>query len=799
MPLLMEPGAVGITQRHPDFLRPLSVVPGRQRWAVGAVRGRPALARLVETELGRTPGIEHVRANPVTGRVLFRHDRAKSPRQAARLLGVAVRRALTDLRTSLALPPSGPRDPRLPEAHAPGAHQLRTAPGTRSLQPAVEAEGNPGRQVLMVLAAGGILATTALGGGPFLIGLLSRPLVSLGLAAGATTAVVRQAWRKSDREKRTAGTPSDRHPLRRVMAGHKRKFATATSLSVLSQLGETTALALGSMAVVVVARGVTSGFAAASAAQLSTLVGTAVLVCAFRLVMEYAAVTSWHSLGQTVEDDWRTRTYSHVQRLAQADLENERISRVTSMLTEDINQLSTFVSSSLHEAVQLATSFAVLVPLYLLLAPQLAWVAFAPIPVVTWLCFRIHERAMARRAVSAKQRELLNSRMSDNLHAYTTVKSSRTEEYESERVAALSRDYMTASLEAGRATAAQAQIVRMGGIAGMVATLYLGGRAVLNEQLPMSVFGPLAEMPAHALWKLTQLSVIIDQYQRTLMAVGRVQYLQDLPPEPDTPTRRLETDQVEGKMDLQQVTFAYPGRAATLRKSSLLIAPRKVTAIVGTTGAGKTTIAKLLLRFRHPDSGRVLLDDIDVSDLPLADLRSAIGYVSQEPFLFDATIADNIRYGTFDASEEQLVAAARAAGADSFIAALPDGYHSMVGEHGAALSGGQRQRIALARTILRDPPVVILDEATSAVDNETEAAIQRALRTFSVNRTMVVIAHRLSTVRDAHRIYVLGPGGTVVEQGRHEELLSGGGTYATLWNLQAGSRRSDDDSCREPC
>jgi ATP-binding cassette subfamily B protein len=223
-----------------------------------------------------------------------------------------------------------------------------------------------------------------------------------------------------------------------------------------------------------------------------------------------------------------------------------------------------------------------------------------------------------------------------------------------------------------------------------------------------------------------------------------------------------------------------------LRDVSLHFPAGQVTAIVGPTGAGKSTVAKLLMRFRHPDRGRVLLDGTDVRDLALRDLRRTIGYVSQDPDLFDATIADNIRYGTFDATHEDIVDAARTAGAHAFITDLPDGYDTRVGERGATLSGGQRQRIALARTILRDPPVVLLDEATSAVDNETEAVIQQALNSFGQGRTMILIAHRLSTVRGADRIHVLNRRGHVCEQGTHDDLVRQGGLYARLWTFQSG-------------
>jgi ATP-binding cassette subfamily B protein len=309
--------------------------------------------------------------------------------------------------------------------------------------------------------------------------------------------------------------------------------------------------------------------------------------------------------------------------------------------------------------------------------------------------------------------------------------------------------------------------------------------------------------------KLSRVGSASDHYQRTLAALDRIERLHELPVEPAGPAvaeigpsvapvrpgdpsdssaagREVSPPRVRGRIELRKVTFAYPGRPPALRDTSLVIPPGRTTALVGTTGAGKTTVAKLLMRFRHPERGQVLLDGADVRTLALPDLRRAIGYVTQEPFLFDATIAENIRYGTFHATEAQLVAAARTAGAHTFIDALPDGYDTRVGERGAALSGGQRQRVALARTVLRDPPVVILDEATSAVDNETEATIQRALQVFGIDRTMLVIAHRLSTVQGADRIYVMGAGGVVAERGTHDELVASGGVYSSLWKLQSG-------------
>ncbi|MGW0822973.1 ABC transporter ATP-binding protein [Streptomyces sp. NPDC002845] len=771
-------------------MRPRSIVHGRQRWEVDHVRGRPALARLTETALLDVSGIEEVHASPVTGRVLLRHDRTISPREVAQLLRRAVDRAWATLRAAAAKMLGRGRATQPGEADRPRARQPGTRPhGTRRTGHRRDRAG-AGRRLPKVLAAGGAVAA-AVAGGPFLLKLLSRPLLTLGLAAAATAAVVRRAWRTSER----AQGPSDeaaprRHALRRIIGPHKRKFGLAALLSGLSQLGEMALFALSPSIVLLLARGGSATLAglgvAGVTAQLSLLVGAAGMACLAMAASGYGASVVWRQLAQDIEDDWRTRTYEHVQRVAPADLENERVSRVNTVMSEDISQIGAFVGSSMHDIVQMGTSLALLVPAFLLLAPQIAWIAFAPIPLVAWLSFRFHERAVAGHATSDEQRARLNSRVTENLHAHTTIKSAVSEEHEIARIAELNRKCSEANRATGRSAAIPPQILRLAGGSALVGTVLLGGRAVLRGTLSTAAFGPLIEMPGIAMLRLSRLGSTTDQYQRTVTALDRVERLHALPVEPVAEGRRVPVQQVKGEIELRKVTFAYAGRSPALRDTSLVIAPGRTTGIVGASGAGKTTIAKLLMRFHHPDRGKVLLDGTDVSTLALPDLRRAIGYVTQEPFLFDATIAENIRYGAFHATEDQLVAAARTAGADAFVDTLPDGYATRVGERGAALSGGQKQRIALARTILRDPPVIILDEATSAVDNGTEAIIQQALQVFGTDRTMVVIAHRLSTVQNADQIYVMGPGGLVAEQGTHEELVTRGGTYTTLWELQAG-------------
>jgi len=270
-----------------------------------------------------------------------------------------------------------------------------------------------------------------------------------------------------------------------------------------------------------------------------------------------------------------------------------------------------------------------------------------------------------------------------------------------------------------------------------------------------------------------------------MASTRRVFAVLDSPIEAHPGHRELAAGTVRGGVEMRDVTFAYHGRDPVLRGFSLGIPPGETVAVVGPTGSGKSTLVKLLLRLYEVGGGSILLDGVDVREIRLRDLRRAIGLVSQDVFLFYGTVRENIAYGSFDATDEQVERAARLAEAHDFIAALPQGYDTVVGERGQKLSGGQRQRLAIARAILKDPPILVLDEATSAVDNETEAAIQRSLRHISKGRTTIAIAHRLSTVRHAQQIYVLDRG-RIVERGTHEALLAANGAYAALWRVQTG-------------
>jgi ATP-binding cassette, subfamily B, bacterial len=285
------------------------------------------------------------------------------------------------------------------------------------------------------------------------------------------------------------------------------------------------------------------------------------------------------------------------------------------------------------------------------------------------------------------------------------------------------------------------------------------------------------------LWPFTRLGQTMDQYQRAMASINRVMNLLDTPIAIPTGTHKLSN--LRGDVEFRHVTFAYPDRSNALENLSLTVPAGKTIGIVGATGSGKSTLVKLLLRFYEVQQGEILLDGMDLKTIDLRSLRQCLGWVSQDVFLFHGSVAENISYGSFEASREEIIQAAIAAEAHDFITALPQGYDTIVGERGQKLSGGQRQRLAIARAILKNPTILILDEATSAVDNETEAAIQRSLLQITQNRTTIAIAHRLSTIRHAHCIYVMEQG-RIQEAGTHEDLLSKSGLYAALWRVQLG-------------
>lgn len=535
------------------------------------------------------------------------------------------------------------------------------------------------------------------------------------------------------------------------------------------------------------------------AAQLWALAGLTAAVWVAESLSQYRAEVAWRDLAQTIEHEARLDVYGHVQGLEMAYFEDRSTGGLMAVLNDDVNQLERFLDHGANDLLQVAAVVVLVGGAFFTLVPAIAPLAFLPIPAILWGSFRFQARLEPRYDAMREQVARLNAALANNLSGMATIQAFTAEDRERRRIAGHSAAYRRANEEAIRYSAAFEPLIRIAVLVGFVATLVLGGLQVLDGALPVGIYAVLVFLTQRLLWPLTRLGEVFDQYQRAMASTRRLLGLLAVRPAIVGGRAPLPRP-VRGRVAFRGVTFAYgggrdssrvdaDGRAgrAVLDGLALEIPAGQTHAVVGATGAGKSTIVKLLLRLYDPTAGRVLLDGRDIRELALPDLRGAIGLVSQEVFLFQGSVRDNIAYGRPDADDREVVRAARLAEAHPFITALPDGYATAVGERGQKLSGGQRQRLAIARAVLTDPAVLVLDEATSAVDNETEAAIQRALDHIAASRTTLVIAHRLSTVRTADRIHVL-QGGRVAESGTHDELVARAGLYAALWRVQTGQR-----------
>ncbi len=519
--------------------------------------------------------------------------------------------------------------------------------------------------------------------------------------------------------------------------------------------------------------------------QLLILCILSAIIWSLESAFEYAYERLWRNLAQTIQHNLRLDAYSHVQDLELAYFEDRSTGTLLAILNDDINQLERFLDVGANEILQVLTTVVIVGGAFFILTPGVAWMAVLPIPFILWGSIAFQKRLAPRYAKVRESVSLLSSRLTNNLNGITTIKSFTTEAYEIERLRQESEAYRQSNRLAIAFSAAFIPLIRIIILAGFSAILLYGGMEVVNGNLEVGTYSVLVFLTQRLLWPLTRLGQTLDLYQRAMASTNRVMDLLDTPIAIHSGSLALPTSNIKGTIKLNNITFAYNDRQATIENLSLDIPAGQTIAIVGSTGSGKSTLVKLLLRFYEIAEGNITLDGTDIRDINLTDLRKAIGLVSQDVFLFHGTVKDNIAYGSGYATETEIIAAAKIAEAHQFISNLPQGYDTIVGERGQKLSGGQRQRIAIARAVLKNPPILILDEATSAVDNETEAAIARSLEKITQNRTTIAIAHRLSTIRHADCIYVMEYG-KIVEQGTHEVLLEQKGIYANLWAVQTG-------------
>jgi ATP-binding cassette subfamily B protein len=582
------------------------------------------------------------------------------------------------------------------------------------------------------------------------------------------------------------------HPLKRLLRYGRRyrlKAWLASICSLLNKFFDLAPPALIGIAVDVVVKQQDSLLAQWGIKdvfwQLAIITFLSAVIWALESIFEYAYDYLWRNLAQDIEHDLRLEAYSHLQELELAYFEERSTGGLISILNDDINQLERFLDDGANEVIQVMTTVVVIGAAFFAASPLVAGLSMLPIPFIIWGSIAFQDRLAPLYADVREKVSFLNGQLSNNLTGITTIKSFTSEDYEIQRIETQSQAYRQSNRRAIVLSAAFIPLIRVVIFLGFIATLFLGGLEVVAGRLSVGTYSVLVFMTQRLLWPLTRLGNTLDQYQRAMASTNRVMDLLDTPIAIHTGDIRLPVSSIKGELEFKNVTFSYNQRKPILQYFSLTLPAGKTTAIVGATGSGKSTLVKLILRLYEVQYGNIYLDGIELNNLNLKDLRRAIGLVSQDVFLFHGTVAENIAYGSFEATNREIVTAAKIAEAHEFIVQLPDGYNTIVGERGQKLSGGQRQRIAIARAVLKNPPILILDEATSAVDNETEAAIQRSLERITKNRTTIAIAHRLSTVRNADCIFVMDEG-IVVESGQHEQLVEQDGVYASLWRVQSG-------------
>ena len=579
--------------------------------------------------------------------------------------------------------------------------------------------------------------------------------------------------------------------LLRYMSPHKGTIRLATLCSVLNKIWDLAPPLLIGLAVDVVVQREESflaGFGIEDAwHQLIFLSVLTFLIWGLESLFEYFYGVLWRNLAQTVQHELRLETFSHVQKQGMGWFDERQKGDILAILNDDINQLERFLDKGANDLLQVTTTVIVVGAVFLAISWEVALFAVLPIPIIIWGSFLYQRNLEPRYAEVRNTAGKLNALLENDLSGMSTIQSFTAEDRELERVEDLSNEYRNANKKAIRLSVAFVPMIRMAILCGFTATLLLGGWFTLEGVLAIGAYSVLVFMTQRLLWPLTRLGETFDLYQRAMASSTRVLDVLSSPTEIVQGDYSPDREEIASSdIKIKSVSFAYSGRENVFDGLDLNIKSNETTGIVGATGSGKTTLIRLLLRFAEPDSGDIQWAGRPLPEWNLNTLRSSMSLVDQHITLFPTTILENIRYGNPTATDEEVKAAGLIAEASGFIEELPDAWGTMVGEGGHRLSGGQRQRLAIARAVLKDAPVLILDEATSAVDNETEAALQRSISKISRDRTAIIIAHRLSTIRNAHRIVVL-ENGVIIEDGTHEDLVSKRGTYARMWAVQTGS------------
>jgi len=516
-----------------------------------------------------------------------------------------------------------------------------------------------------------------------------------------------------------------------------------------------------------------------AAASAIALVVIAVLGAAASYVANYYTT----SVGQWVANDLRLRTYNHLQRLSLNYYSTHDLGTLLSTITADVQTIQSFASSdTLGIFIDLLTIFAMLVVMFTL-NWDFALIAIAITPFMLLLISRFKRAVKKAQKEVRKEQSNIVAVVQQGLESMKVIKAFGRQDLEEQELSEVSKASVVAALRARRVKALLSPIVTVVVASCTAFVLWRSSALILRDSMTAGELTVFLSYLAQFFKPVKDLATMTNSIAQTAVGVDRVRaILEDSDVIPEKSDARVPPP-FKGDIAFNKVIFGYNQEAEILKGVSFQINAGQMIGLVGPTGSGKSTIVSLIPRFYDPGSGSVLIDGTDVRDFTIHGLRSQIAYVLQETVLFRGTVADNIAYGKGSATRDEIITAAKLANADEFISKMPHGYDTLVGDRGDTLSGGQRQRIGIARAIIRDNPILILDEPTAALDTESEKAVMEALQRLMKGRTVITIAHRLSTIREADKIIVLKDG-LLVEQGSHDELLANNGLYADLYHTQ---------------
>jgi len=506
-------------------------------------------------------------------------------------------------------------------------------------------------------------------------------------------------------------------------------------------------------------------------------------VAALKGVIQYLQRFNMAYAGQKVVFDIRNTLYKHLQQLSYSFYDQTQTGQIMSRVTSDVDAAQRFLSNGAIQIISNAVSFFATLILMLSLNWQLTLVAMVTVPVLAW---RVQVYATKVRPMFTdiqQQVAVVNTRIQENISGQRVVKAFARKQYEMEKFERDNKELLQRSIRAERLSAINWSLMRLLTEMSLAIILWYGGRQVISTELTLGTLMSFNMLLGQLLGPIRMLGWQVSMVQRTIASGERIFEILDTQADVRDKPGAKPIGKIEGRVTFENVSFAYDGVNMVLKNINLDVSPGETVAILGGTGSGKTTLINLIPRFYDVTEGRILIDGIDIRDVTVESLRRQIGIVTQETFLFSASLRDNIAYGKPEATDHEIMEAAKAAHIHDFIMSLPDGYDTIIGERGVGLSGGQKQRVAIARALLMDARILLLDESTSSVDVETEMQIQQAFSRLLKDRTAFIIAQRLSTVRDADRVIVLD-NGRIAEEGTHEELLQLGGIYTAIYNLQ---------------